>query len=38
MTNIRIIFVSLPINEDTNVIDSGPYIPYASTLCPEAQG
>ena len=38
MNNINKKFVSLPINEDTNVTDSVLSVPYASTLCPEAQG
>ena len=38
MFNIHNNFVSLPINEDTNVTDSGPVIPYASSHVTEAQG
>jgi hypothetical protein len=38
MTNINIYFVSLPIDENTNVTDNGPHVPYATCDVSEAQG
>lgn len=38
MTNINIYFVSLPINENTNVNDNGPHVTYATCVVSEAQG
>lgn len=38
MNNINNKFVSLPINEDTNITDNGPIVPYATSIVSKAQG